>query len=111
MCFCSPISRLIIYSTVSWYILIDRDFCTLHIDAVYFFQILVFLILFSLLLCDVLKRFSILYDLKLNQSASETDQNINQAFGNYSVNERTVRRWFAKFRYASKMSPEVVDLQ
>ena len=40
-----------------------------------------------------------LYELKLNQSAAETDRKINQAFGNDSVNERTVRRWFAKLRY------------
>ena len=35
---------------------------------------------------------------KLNQSAAETAQKIKQAFSNYSVNERTVQRWFAKFR-------------
>ena len=55
-----------------------------------------------------------LYELKFNQNAAKTARTINQAFGNDSVNERTVRRWFAKFRsgvLASKMSPEVVDLQ
>ena len=40
-----------------------------------------------------------LYELKLKQSAAETARKINQAFGNDSVNERTVRRWFAKFRF------------
>ena len=30
--------------------------------------------------------------------AAKTAQKINQAFGNDSVNERTVRCWFAKFR-------------
>ena len=39
-----------------------------------------------------------LYGFKLNQSAAETARKINQSFGNVSVNERTVRRWFAKFR-------------
>nr|XP_023030100.1 uncharacterized protein LOC111518017 [Leptinotarsa decemlineata] len=39
-----------------------------------------------------------LYEYKLNQSAAKTAQKINEAFGNGSVNERTVRRWFAKFR-------------
>ena len=39
-----------------------------------------------------------LYEFKLNQSAAETARKINQAFGNDSVNERTDRRWFAKFR-------------
>lgn len=39
-----------------------------------------------------------LYEFKLNQSAAETARKINQAFGNDSVNERTVQRWFAKFR-------------
>ena len=39
-----------------------------------------------------------LYEFKLKQSAAETARKINQAFGNNSVNERTVRRWFAKFR-------------
>ena len=38
------------------------------------------------------------YEVKLNQIAAETDRNINQAFGNDSLNERTDRRWFAKFR-------------
>ena len=39
-----------------------------------------------------------LYEFKLNQSDTETAGKINQAFGNDSVNESTVRRWFAKFR-------------
>ena len=39
-----------------------------------------------------------LYEFKLNQSAAETARKINQVFGNDSVNERTVRRWLAKFR-------------
>ena len=38
-----------------------------------------------------------LYKYKLNQSATETARKVNQAFGNDSVNERTVRRRFAKF--------------
>ena len=46
-----------------------------------------------------------LYEFKLNQSDSETARKINQAFNNDSVNERTVRRWFAKFR------PEDVSLE
>ena len=36
-------------------------------------------------------------EFKLNQSAAETVQIINQPFGNDGVNERTVRRRFAKF--------------
>ena len=39
-----------------------------------------------------------LFEFKLNQSAAETARKINRAFGNDGVNERTVRRWFAKFR-------------
>ena len=39
-----------------------------------------------------------LYEFKVNQSAAETVRKINQAFGNYSVNVRTIRSWFAKFR-------------
>ena len=39
-----------------------------------------------------------LYEFKMAESAAEIARNINQAFGNDSVNERTVRRWFAKFR-------------
>ena len=39
-----------------------------------------------------------LYEFKLNQSAAETVRKINQEFGNDSVNKRTVRCWFAKFR-------------
>ena len=30
--------------------------------------------------------------------AAETARKINQAFGNDSVNERTIQGWFAKFR-------------
>ena len=53
-----------------------------------------------------------LYDFKLNQSAADTARKINQEFANDSVNERAIRRWFAKFAeiLASKMNPEVVDL-
>ncbi|CAH2099086.1 unnamed protein product [Euphydryas editha] len=39
-----------------------------------------------------------LYKFKLNLNAAKTARKINQAFGNDSVNERTVGRWFAKFR-------------
>ena len=39
-----------------------------------------------------------LYEFKLNQSAAKAARKINQAFGKDNVNERTVRRWFAKFR-------------
>ena len=41
----------------------------------------------------------LLYEFKLNQSAAEIDRKINQEFGNDSVNECTVRRRFAKFRF------------
>ena len=72
--------------------------CSIHLCCS-FFQNSIFC-LFSLLLYDVVKRFSanILYEFKLNQSTAETARKINQAFGNNSVNERTIRRWFAKFR-------------
>ena len=36
--------------------------------------------------------------IQIEQSAAETARKINQAFGNNIVNERNVRRWFAKFR-------------
>ena len=39
------------------------------------------------------------YEFKLSQTAAETARKINQAFGNGSVNEQTVRRWFVKFRF------------
>ena len=39
-----------------------------------------------------------LYEFELNQSDAEAAQKIKQVFDNDSVNERTVRRWFAKFR-------------
>ena len=54
-----------------------------------------------------------LYEFKLNQSAAEIVRKINQAFGNDSVNKRTVRRWFPKFRsgdFSLKDKPEVVNL-
>ena len=43
-------------------------------------------------------RLIFLYESKLNQRAAETARKINQAFGDDSVNERTVRRWFTKYR-------------
>ena len=81
-------------------ILIDGEFCTLYIDTIQFFQIVIFC-LFSayyclMLLCDFRPIF--LWEFKFNQNAAEIARKINQAFGNDSVNERTVRRWFAKFR-------------
>ena len=51
-----------------------------------------------------------LYEFKLNQSAAKTARKINQAFDNDSVNERTVRRWFTKFR-SEDFSPEMDNLQ
>ena len=39
-----------------------------------------------------------LYEFKLNQSTAETGRKISQTFGNDCVNERTVQRWFMKFR-------------
>ena len=39
-----------------------------------------------------------LYEFKLNENAAETAEKINQAFGSEIANERTVRRWFGKFR-------------
>ena len=47
MCFCKPHISINIYSTVSWYILIDREFCTLYVDAVHVFPNFNFLPLFS----------------------------------------------------------------
>ena len=76
-----------------WYILIDREFCTLYIDVVHFFQNLIFLFFLAydmMSLSDFQPIF--LYEYKLNQSTAETARKINQAFGNDSVNERTVRR-------------------
>ena len=101
---------------MSWYILSDREFCSLYIDAVHVFQILIFLPLFSLLLYDVVKRFSgkFPWEFKLNQNTAEPARKLNQTFGNDSVNERTVRRWFAKFcsrDFSLEDESDVVDLQ
>lgn len=65
-----------------------------------FFQILIFCLFSAYYYMMSLSDFRpiFLYEFKLNQSAAETARKINQAFGNDSVNERTVRRWFAKFR-------------
>lgn len=39
-----------------------------------------------------------LYEFKLGHGASKANQNINCAFGKGTTNERTIRRWFQKFR-------------
>ena len=73
-------------------IVIDRKFCTLYIDAVHFFQILIFCLLSAYYYMMSLSGFRpiFLYEFKLNQSAAGTARKINQAFGNDRVNERTV---------------------
>ncbi|XP_035720907.1 histone-lysine N-methyltransferase SETMAR-like [Vespa mandarinia] len=43
-------------------------------------------------------RIIFLYEYKLGHKASEATRNINNAFGENTVNERTVHRWFKKFR-------------
>ncbi|CAK9813894.1 Histone-lysine N-methyltransferase SETMAR [Anthophora plagiata] len=42
-------------------------------------------------------RVLILYEWKSGKNASAAARNINAAFGNDAVNERTVRRWYQKF--------------
>ena len=84
---------------MSWYIVSNREFCTLYTDAVHFSQILIFplfLAYYMMSLSDFRPIF--LFEFKLNQSGAETDRKINQEFDSDSVNERTVRRWFSKFR-------------
>ena len=39
-----------------------------------------------------------LYEFKLGHKAAEATRNINSAFGQETANERTVQRWFQKFR-------------
>lgn len=39
-----------------------------------------------------------LYEFKLGRNATQAAHNINEAFGEDTANERTVQRWFAKFR-------------
>ena len=65
-----------------------------------FFQILKFCLFSAYYYMMSLNDFRpiFLYEFILNQSAAETARKINQAFGDDSVNERTIRRWFAKFR-------------
>ena len=38
------------------------------------------------------------YELKLGQKAAEATRNFNDVFGPGTTNERTVQRWFQKFR-------------
>ena len=58
-----------------------------------------------------------LYGFKLNQSAAETSRKINQAFGNLVMIVLMNALFYVGLRnfvqeiLASKMSPEVVDLQ
>jgi hypothetical protein len=43
-------------------------------------------------------RVIFLYEFKLGHNAAEATRNINQAFGEDTAKERTVRWWFEKFR-------------
>ncbi|VDO89277.1 unnamed protein product [Heligmosomoides polygyrus] len=43
-------------------------------------------------------RVIMLHEFKLRRSVSEATQNIKMAWGEDSANERTVRRWYQKFR-------------
>ena len=43
-------------------------------------------------------RHIMLYEFKKGNSATETARNIHSVYGEEYVNERTCRRWFAKFR-------------
>ncbi|KAF2351861.1 Ribonuclease H domain [Trinorchestia longiramus] len=43
-----------------------------------------------------------LYEFKLGHNASEASANINRAWGEESTRDRTVRRWFGKFRSGDK---------
>uniref|UniRef100_A0A6M2DLK1 Putative histone-lysine n-methyltransferase setmar-like protein n=1 Tax=Xenopsylla cheopis TaxID=163159 RepID=A0A6M2DLK1_XENCH len=42
-------------------------------------------------------RVIFLYEYKLGNSAAKAARNINQAFGENTVNDRKVQRWFEKF--------------
>ena len=65
-----------------------------------FFQVLIFCLFSASYYMMPFSNFRpiFVYEFKLNQRVAETARKNNQAFGNDSVNERTVRRWFAKFR-------------
>jgi histone-lysine N-methyltransferase SETMAR len=39
-----------------------------------------------------------MYQFKMGSKAAETTRNINQAFGQGTVNEGTLQRWFKEFR-------------
>ena len=43
-------------------------------------------------------RIIFLYEFKLGHKATDANAKINSAFGKPKVNERTVQRWFNKFR-------------
>lgn len=42
-------------------------------------------------------RVIFLYEYKLGNNAAKAAHNINQAFGENTVNDRKVQRWFEKF--------------
>lgn len=47
---------------------------------------------------DKKNRIIFLYEFKLGHNASEACRNINEAFGEGTTSDRTVRRWFERFR-------------
>ena len=50
-------------------------------------------------------RVLFLYEWKSKHNTAATARNMNAVFGNGSVNERTFRRWYAKFETGDESLP------
>ena len=90
--------------------------CTLYIDAVHFFQILIFCPFSTYYYMTSLSDFrpNFLYEFKLNQSAAESARKIIQVLAMIVLMNALFDvglRNFIPEILATKMSPEVVDLQ
>ena len=48
-------------------------------------------------------RACLLYEYKLGSNAADTTRRVNIAFGEDAIKERTVRKWFQKFRSGDEM--------
>ena len=98
-----------------WYILIDREFCTLYNDAVHFFQIFIFCFFSVYYYKMSLREFwpNFLYEHKLTKALLKQPEKLTRHLAMILLMNALFDvglRNFVPQILASKISPKVVDL-